>query len=151
VYVIPSQICCWPRSNKIFTCTYFSGTGCWTHKPSFKSGAHLGSELTTLESVSFLSFLGALYKINKKFWEELIAYFPLIRHGQHRKRRLQQFVVATETSLLSCYLAMILGYTDRPTDSPLIRHGPHKKWRFHQFFCFSLYSLPWERLYQAVA
>jgi hypothetical protein len=25
-------------------------------------------------------------KYNKKFWEELIAYFPLIRHGLHRKR-----------------------------------------------------------------
>jgi hypothetical protein len=24
--------------------------------------------------------------INKKFWEELIAYFPLIGHGPHRKR-----------------------------------------------------------------
>jgi hypothetical protein len=23
---------------------------------------------------------------NKKFWEELITYFPLIRHGPHRKR-----------------------------------------------------------------
>jgi hypothetical protein len=22
---------------------------------------------------------------NKKFWEDLIAYFPLIRHGPHRK------------------------------------------------------------------
>jgi hypothetical protein len=28
---------------------------------------------------------------NKKFWEELIAYFPLIRHESHRKRRLEQF------------------------------------------------------------
>jgi hypothetical protein len=37
---------------------------------------------------------------NKKFWEELIAYFPRrikIRQGQHRKRRLQLFFVA-ETS-----------------------------------------------------
>jgi hypothetical protein len=25
---------------------------------------------------------------DKKFWEELIAYFPLIRHGSHTKRRL---------------------------------------------------------------
>jgi hypothetical protein len=25
--------------------------------------------------------------IDKKFWEELIAYFPLKRHGQHRKRK----------------------------------------------------------------
>jgi hypothetical protein len=28
---------------------------------------------------------------NKKFWEEIIAYFPLIRHGPHWKRRVQQF------------------------------------------------------------
>jgi hypothetical protein len=28
---------------------------------------------------------------NKKFWGELISYFPLIRHGLHRKRRIQQF------------------------------------------------------------
>lgn len=26
-----------------------------------------------------------------KFWEELIAYFPLIRRGSHEKRRVQQF------------------------------------------------------------
>jgi hypothetical protein len=24
----------------------------------------------------------------KKFWEELTAYFPLIRHGPHRKRKI---------------------------------------------------------------
>jgi hypothetical protein len=29
------------------------------------------------------------WKINK-VWEELIAYFPLIRHEPHRKRRVQQ-------------------------------------------------------------
>jgi hypothetical protein len=34
----------------------------------------------------------ALY--NKKFWEELIAYFPLIRHGPHRERRLRRFFIA---------------------------------------------------------
>jgi hypothetical protein len=28
----------------------------------------------------------------KMFWEEPIAYFPLIRHGPHRKRRVQQFL-----------------------------------------------------------
>jgi hypothetical protein len=28
---------------------------------------------------------------HEKFWEELIAYFPSIRHGPHRKRRVQQF------------------------------------------------------------
>jgi hypothetical protein len=33
-------------------------------------------------------------KSNKKFWEELIVYFPLIRRGPDRKRRLQQFFVA---------------------------------------------------------
>jgi hypothetical protein len=28
---------------------------------------------------------------NNKLWDELIAYFLLIQHGPHRKRRLQQF------------------------------------------------------------
>jgi hypothetical protein len=28
---------------------------------------------------------------NEKFWEELIAYFPLIRYGPQRKRHVQQF------------------------------------------------------------
>jgi hypothetical protein len=28
---------------------------------------------------------------NKKFWEELITYFPLVRHGSHRRRRVKQF------------------------------------------------------------
>jgi hypothetical protein len=29
--------------------------------------------------------------LNKKFWEELISYFLLIRHGPHRKWRVLQF------------------------------------------------------------
>jgi hypothetical protein len=49
--------------------------------------------------------------LNKAFWEELIAYFPSTRHGPNRKRPIQQFVVATKTSLPSCYLAPIGGYT----------------------------------------
>jgi hypothetical protein len=32
-------------------------------------------------------FLWMLF--NKKFWDELIVYFPLIRHGLYRKRRVQ--------------------------------------------------------------
>jgi hypothetical protein len=36
----------------------------------------------------------------------------LIQHGPHRKRLLQQFLVATGMSLRSCYLATIGGYTD---------------------------------------
>jgi hypothetical protein len=34
------------------------------------------------------SLLDLLYnKGNKKFWEDVIAYFPLIGHGPHRKRK----------------------------------------------------------------
>jgi hypothetical protein len=29
--------------------------------------------------------------LNQGFWEELIAYFPFILHGPHRKRRVQLF------------------------------------------------------------
>jgi hypothetical protein len=64
---------------------------------------------------------------NKKFWEELIAYFPFIRHEPHRKRRLQRFFFAAGTSLPSRYLATIGGYTERPRDSPFIREGPYRK------------------------
>jgi hypothetical protein len=76
----------------------------------------------------------------KKFWEELMAYFPLIRLRPHRKRCLQQFFVAAGTSLQSCYIAAIRGYTDRPTDK-----------RVQQFFSCCVYSLPQERVYWAVA
>jgi hypothetical protein len=53
---------------------------------------------------------GALTKVkNKKFWEELIAYFLLKRHRPQIKERLQQFFVAAETVLSSRCLATIWG------------------------------------------
>jgi hypothetical protein len=85
---------------------------------------------------------GAVTKKNKKFREELIAYFPLIRHGPHRKRHLQQFLVAAGTCLSSRCLATIGGYTDRLTGSPLIRHGPHRKWHLQQFVVAAGTCLP---------
>jgi hypothetical protein len=33
--------------------------------------------------------------IKKNLWEELIAYFPFIRHGLHRKLRVQQFFMVS--------------------------------------------------------
>jgi hypothetical protein len=59
-------------------------------------------------------------KHNKKFWEELIAYFPLMLHGLHRKRRLKQFFVAMGKSLLRCYLTTIGGYTGRHIDPTIL-------------------------------
>jgi hypothetical protein len=61
-------------------------------------------------------FKQSFYK-NKKLWEELIAYFPFIRHGSHRKQCLQQFFVAG-TSLPSYYLETIWGYTGPQTHMP---------------------------------
>jgi hypothetical protein len=76
-----------------------------------------------------------------------IAYFPLIRHESHRKRRLQQFFVAARTCLPSRYLAAI-GEIHRPTDSPFTRHGPFRKSNIQQLF-YHEYSLPRERVYRA--
>jgi hypothetical protein len=28
------------------------------------------------------------HELNQKFWKELIVYFPLIRYGQHKKRKI---------------------------------------------------------------
>jgi hypothetical protein len=82
---------------------------------------------------------------HKKFWEEQIAYFPLIRHGPHRKH-VQQIFLTSGTSLPSRYLATIGMCTDGGTDSPLLRHGPPRKWRVQQFFYCFWYLLPRERV-----
>jgi hypothetical protein len=58
----------------------------------------------------------------EKFWEELIAYFPLTLYGPYRKWHLQQFYVAAGASLASCYLATIRGYEDRRTDTDRIEN-----------------------------
>jgi hypothetical protein len=56
---------------------------------------------------------------NKKFWEERIAYFPLIQYGSHRKRPVQQFFYCyvcirdAVTFLPNRYLTTIEGYTLR--------------------------------------
>jgi hypothetical protein len=51
------------------------------------------------------------FYISKKFWKVHIAYFPLTRHGLHRKRRLQQFFYSCVCILRSRWLATIRGYT----------------------------------------
>jgi hypothetical protein len=59
--------------------------------------------------MSYLSHVARMEETNKKLWKELITYFPLIRHGPHRKRH-QQMFIAAGTSLLCCYLATIGEY-----------------------------------------
>jgi hypothetical protein len=59
---------------------------------------------------------------NNKFWEELNAYFPLIRYGLHRKRRLQQYPRCRGNVLPSRCLATIGGY----------RHTDYRQTMFHK-------------------
>jgi hypothetical protein len=54
--------------------------------------------------------------LSKKLWEELIKYFPLIRHGPHRKRRFQNFFVAAGTCLHNLVIPMIGRYAYRHAD-----------------------------------
>jgi hypothetical protein len=58
------------------------------------SGRYLDSSTHSLTSVlTDLSAANAVLPLNlarnKKFWKELIAYFPLIRHGPHTKESVQ--------------------------------------------------------------
>jgi hypothetical protein len=62
---------------------------------------------------------------NKNFWEELIAYFPLIRHGPHRKWLLQQFFITAGACLMSRCPATIGGI------------HIHADWWEGLFFCLS--------------
>jgi hypothetical protein len=53
-----------------------------------------------------LSAVSCFYlKYNKKFWEEITAYLPLIRLASHRKRSLQQFLISSGMCLPSRCLA----------------------------------------------
>jgi hypothetical protein len=76
----------------------------------------------------------------KKFWEELIAYSPLVRHGPHTKRSLQLFFLSAGMSLPSYYLVTLEEYTDKPTDTHV-----------QQIFYWWVPSLPRERVYWAIA
>jgi hypothetical protein len=40
--------------------------------------------------LGLLQWARDFYKNNKKFWEELIAHFPFIRHGPHRKQKIKE-------------------------------------------------------------
>jgi hypothetical protein len=105
-----------PKSSLTHTHTHarmHTHTHTHTHKYCKLFTRRLFCKINT-DYIFYINFLLS----SKKFWEELIAYFPLIRHGPHRKRRLQQFFVAAGTSLPSCYLATIDGYVYTPTDSP---------------------------------
>jgi hypothetical protein len=56
--------------------------------------------------------------IDKELWEELVAYFPSIRHGSHRKWCLQQLFFVAGTCLPNRCLAAIRGvngHTRRPS------------------------------------
>jgi hypothetical protein len=74
-----------------------------------------------------------------------IAYTRLIRHGPHRKRRVQRFSIAAGTSLPRRCLATTDGSTDTPTGSPPI-HGPHTKRRVQRFSIAVGTTLPWRCL-----
>jgi hypothetical protein len=75
------------------------------------------------------------YSTNKKFWEELITYFPLI-HDYTENDSSSNSRGAAGTSLPSCHLAMIGGHTDT---------------RVQQFLYCCVYSFPLERVFRAVA
>jgi hypothetical protein len=89
-----------------------------------------------LASLSVFSLISLFWESYWKFWEE---------HGPQRKQHLQQFFVAAGTFLPSCFLAMIVGYTGRPTGSSLGGHRPQK------FFYCCMQPSPRERVYRAVA
>jgi hypothetical protein len=61
--------------------------------------------------------------IYKKFWEELIAYFPLIRHGPHRKRIR---CLATIMGLLPSRCLATIGEIHRHKHTQTHTHGQQR-------------------------
>jgi hypothetical protein len=116
LYVVTSNGCVAKKGSNIYWCTLTSlfpkNVRMLLHLLYYPQGIkyYMHAKLTLNRETQIRIY-------NKKFWEELIAYFSLLRHGRHRKRSFQKFFAAAGTSLASCYLAAIRGYTDRPTDS----------------------------------
>jgi hypothetical protein len=74
----------------------------------------LQSSLNRLQLIWLnVSNLWTLYPKIKNFWGKLIAYFPLIRHGPHRKR--SRFLATIRGLLPSRCLATIRGNTQTHT------------------------------------
>jgi hypothetical protein len=76
--------------------------------------------------------LYALGVKNKKFWEELIAYFALIRHGHHIKQRVQQLFVSCIRCRGNVYTELLSSngrrdtHTDTQTDGMDLRSPPSR-------------------------
>jgi hypothetical protein len=67
----------------------------------------------TSQKTIFFNLSVSSHVLKKRFSEEIITYFPLIRHWPHRKRRIEKFFAAVGTSLPRCNLSMIRGCTDK--------------------------------------
>jgi hypothetical protein len=80
----PNRACCRHEGHLSASAALTNeGTNLWDKEQMIEMfSAHLYSNLITLVKNKI---------VGKKFWEELFVYFPLIRHGPHRKRRVQHF------------------------------------------------------------
>jgi hypothetical protein len=86
------------------------------------------------------------YILNKKFWEELIAYFPLIRHAPHRKRRLQLIFFCRGNVFIEPLPSKDGGggYTDKPHRLSFDTTRTAQKTTRPTILLCSVYSLPRE-------
>jgi hypothetical protein len=67
----------------------------------------------------------------------MIPYFPLIRHGSNRKRRLQQFFFAAGTSLPNYCLAAIRGIH---TETDILLGPIYAVIRWDELKCHGIYT-----------
>jgi hypothetical protein len=78
---------------------------------------------------------------NKKFWEKIIAYFPLVRHGTHRSQI--QVILSSRSQWPGCLRHEL--FSPAPTLTSWVRiplrHGCLCVFCV-RFFCF--YSLKWD-------
>jgi hypothetical protein len=58
----------------------------WLKKSAIPNFAFMAIEIDSIISIYLLDMTSSK---NKKFWEDLITYFPLIRYGPHAKQHIQ--------------------------------------------------------------
>jgi hypothetical protein len=88
----------------------------------------------------------AIERTNKKFWEELNAYFPLIQHGPHRKQHVQQFFYVEFEVVTATVMKSTIIWDITPYSPPKVSrdfggtHRLHLRGRISRARCL---LLPW--------
>jgi hypothetical protein len=108
-------------------------SGIRTHDPRVRAREDSHALEGAATVIGYYVHIVLILLINKKFWEEVITYFPLILHGLHRERRVQWFF----------YYCMCIRCHSNVNTEPLPSNGRRIYIQAHRLI-WGIYKIPGE-------